>query len=200
MSGLVPWFRRALETPKGFYLLVLVAIVGTTVGGAVLLLWPWGLEQLGVAFAYLAGSWTLPRWAVLVALLALLMLAAPWTLRIIRREPRWRRYREDRIGELAWTWEWMSDSTKARPKACGLRPHCTWCLRELELYDQVVRGHGEVPSEAVAICAECNESYFPGHRRDWTHQEVAREVERRVRTGQYRPRRLRPHTKPAAGT
>lgn len=109
-------------------------------------------------------------------------------VRIVQRfegetEPEFTSYLEDHIYGATWRWQWMGNRVKA------LHGFCPTCDAQLVYSEQGGYLDSRNETATVFICERCDRKAVArvvGGGLDYARGAVMREIERRVRTGDYR--------------
>lgn len=144
----------------------------------------WLLEAAQAAGTHLGRSTPLPHWSIY--LLSACAAACAWQARRWGRpvrpgrapaSPRPADYQRDRFLGVQWAWHW---DERQRPK--GLWAACPACATRLVTY--VAKPPAE--RRVKMFCEHCRVTLVdaPGDR-DYLHARIARQIERKLRTGQW---------------
>jgi len=153
--------------------------------------WAWsGLQAVGAGFGYcwalLVSVYPIPGWLILIGI----AFAVPVLLSGIRRmrgpkEPSWDdAYCEDRMHSVVWRWQY------AGRRIVNVHPYCPTCDAHLvfeELYDEEAMRWPRTINRTAFHCEHCGgiRTTIEGDR-DYVLAKVEREIDRRIRTGEWK--------------
>ena len=127
---------------------------------------------------WLADATTVANWQLLI--LGLLALAAPTWLTVVvlrRLTPAWRRYREDHFLGMRWRWDYKNSQPQ------NVRCYCP------EDDTQLTYHYSQTDNEVIFRCETCERIYgsFAGDV-SYVRGVIRRQIQRKLRTGEWQPR------------
>ncbi len=170
-------------------------VVTTVIGGVILLTIPvlrsyvvnflnWVWSGLNWSWEALFASYSLPGWSWLLIFTFSIIGAANVFLMIKgeRDEPEFKKYIEDSIRGAKWRWNWSGTNIT------NIWCYCPHCDATLVYDDSSCRSFHTNINKTDFICENCNHniiSSITGGNKDYATGLITREIERRVRTGEY---------------
>lgn len=130
-------------------------------------------------------SYSLPGWAwLLIFILALVGLVSIYmTLKGESEEPEFKLYIEDFIHNARWRWSWLGN------RISNVWCFCPRCDATLVYDDSSCHNFYSDVNKTDFICENCSHSVIAsitGGDKDYATSAIRREIERRVRTGEYK--------------
>ena len=164
----------------GIILLVVPVLRGYVVS---FLSWLW--SGLVWCWEALAASYSLPGWAwLLFSILAFVGLINIYlALKGESEEPEFKSYIEDFIHGAKWRWSWVGNQIS------NVWCFCPRCDATLVYDDRSCRSLYSDVNKTDFICENCGHSVvtsITGGNKDYAISAIRREIERRVRTGEYK--------------
>lgn len=158
---------------------LIVAAVGGVVGLIYTDLWAWIRETAKAVWAHLVRLSEVPHWLMYVVGTVLLIAAVQWIARWISSlDPGFKAYSKDSLFGVTWRWQFYGD----RP--IGAWAFCSTCDATLVYSESGSRYSGGEQVELT--CETCNASRLRHDGdKDYLVAKVLREVERRIRTGEW---------------
>ncbi|MBI9092715.1 MAG: hypothetical protein JEZ12_26160 [Desulfobacterium sp.] len=164
----------------GAILLVVPVLRGSAVS---FLSWAWS----GVAWCWkkLIASYSLPGWAwLLMFIFALIGLINIYlAIQGDTEEPEFKSYVEDFMHGAKWRWSWVGN------KISNVWCFCPTCDATLVYDDSSCRNFRSNVSRTDFICENCSNrvvASIRGGDKDYATGAVKREIDRRIRTGEYK--------------
>ena len=165
---------------------LIVAAVGGVVGLIYTDLWGWTRETAKAMWAHLVRVSAVPHWLMYLVSAVLLIAVVQWIARWISSlDPGFKAYSKDSLFGVTWRWRYYGD------QPIGAWAFCPTCDATLVYSESGSRYSG---GEQVALtCETCNANRLRHDGdKDYLVAKVLREVERRIRTGEWSKCALKP--------
>ena len=169
-------------------------VIASTIAGIIVLLIPKLREYVisfflwlwyGIVWCWKAlfVSYNLPGWVLLIiSLLALFAIAVIFLIVKENRSPEFKAYTEDFLFDTKWRWYWSGNNI------ANLWCYCPSCDATL-VYDDSSCHNRYIDSKTDFICENCGSKVvasITGGNKDYSIGAVKREIDRRIRTGDYK--------------
>lgn len=134
------------------------------------------IKEIFIKFNYLI---TLPLWGLILLCFSGLSVFILVRLFIIykKKDPDWKQYTEDKIFDVNWEWECINNNV-----GYNIYPFCPNCGSKLEV--NIENGLREY----LLTCGYCGYKKYLGYDYDKFKKKVLNEIDRRVKTGEYKNR------------
>lgn len=172
------------------------ATIASVIAGIVLLAIPVVREYLGAFLSWvwsgltwcwtaLMASYAFPGWVWIIVFFFALIGAASifFRLKVDTAKPEHHAYVEDNMYGAKWRWQWISN------RIFNAWCYCPRCEATLVYDDSSCRNFMSDVNKTDFICENCGHSVvasITGGNKDYAIGAVEREIDRRIRTGEYK--------------
>ena len=169
--------------------------IGSTIAGIIIFFIP-SLRDYAISFFFffwsglvwcwkaLFVSYSLPGWLLLIiSLLALFAIMCIFLIIKENKSPEFKAYTEDLLFNVKWRWNWSQN------KIDNLWCYCPSCDATLVYDDRTCRSFYSDIKKTDFICENCNSkvvSSVNGGDKNYVIGAAKREIDRRIRTGEYK--------------